>query len=92
MEHREGLSAGEVCDEISEVYGCVFDSQTVRLKLREYEKLGLLVSEKKGKALVYSTADGFLEGPEDSGIRERLLDAVKFFRRPRPLALWEARC
>ena len=84
MEHREGLSAGEVCDEISEVYGCVFDSQTVRLKLREYEKLGLLVSEKKGKALVYSTADGFLEGPEDSGILERLLDAVKFFQEATP--------
>ena len=27
----------------------------------------------------------FLEGPEDSGIRERLLDAVKFFQEAAPL-------
>ena len=46
---------------------------------------------------VYSTADGFLEGPEDSGIRERLLDAVKFFQEAAPFGfvgclLYTSRC
>ena len=36
-----GLTAGELCDRICADYGVVFDSQTVRLKLKEYESLGL---------------------------------------------------
>ena len=49
----KGMSAGSLCDAISSAYGVVFDSQTVRLKLKEYEDLGLLQSEKEGKSLLY---------------------------------------
>lgn len=49
-----GLTAGELCDRMSKEYGVVFDSQTVRLKLKEYAGLGLLEAKKEGKNLAYS--------------------------------------
>ena len=58
-ENQEGMSAKELCDRISMDYGVVFDSQTVRLKLKEYEKLGVLSSHKDGKSLLY----GLLPSP-----------------------------
>lgn len=56
-EHEDGLNAGELCDHISEDYGVVFDSQTVRLKLKEYEALQLLRSRKDGRNLIYQLED-----------------------------------
>lgn len=47
------MSAGTLCDAISSSYGVVFESQTVRLKLKEYEELGVLSSHKEGKSLLY---------------------------------------
>lgn len=52
-ENQEGMSAKTLCDCISMDYGVVFDSQTVRLKLKEYEELGVLSSHKDGKSLLY---------------------------------------
>lgn len=49
----EGLTASALCDRFSRDYGVVFDSQTVRLKLKEYENLGILYSGKCGRNLVY---------------------------------------
>lgn len=48
-----GMSAGNLSDQIASEYGVVFDSQTVRLKLKEYEELGILTSDKTGKSLLY---------------------------------------
>lgn len=50
---QEGMSTKALCDHISMDYGVVFDSQTVRLKLKEYEELGVLSSYKNGKSLLY---------------------------------------
>ena len=52
----EGMSSNTVTDLISHNYGVVFDTQTVRLKLKEYETLGILVSHKDGKTLSYALA------------------------------------
>ena len=52
----EGMSSNAVTDLISHNYGVVFDTQTVRLKLKEYETLGILVSHKDGKTLSYALA------------------------------------
>ena len=41
FEHTEGLGASALSDQISLAYGAVFDPQTVRLKLKEYETSGL---------------------------------------------------
>ena len=50
------MSSNTVTDLISHNYGVVFDTQTVRLKLKEYETLGILVSHKDGKTLSYALA------------------------------------
>ena len=73
-----GMSAGELGDGISETYGVVFDSQTVRLKLKEYEELGILTSEKEGKALLYRLTPPL---PIDL---QPLITAVKFYQGAAP--------
>lgn len=55
-DNPQGMSAGNLCDHISAVYGVVFDSQTVRLKLKEYQDLGILNAQKSGKTLLYGLA------------------------------------
>lgn len=45
------MNASALSDAISLTYGVAFDPQTVRLKLKEYESLGLLCSHKEGKTL-----------------------------------------
>ena len=46
-------SVSELTDEISLLLDRTFDVQTVRGKCREYEKEGLLISEKSGKTIFY---------------------------------------
>ena len=70
------LSAPELTEALSEEYGAVFDLQTVRGKLREYEREGILCSEKDGKALKYRLSGC---GYDALPYRERLDDAVAFF-------------
>ena len=49
----EELSAPELTERLSADYGAVFDLQTVRGKLREYEREGILTSFREGKSLLY---------------------------------------
>lgn len=82
-----GMSAGEMGDAISELYGVVFDSQTVRLKLKEYEELGILFSEKDGKTLLYRLMPplSIEPGTEAEGpVWQRLITAVKFYQGTAP--------
>ncbi|MBS5605714.1 MAG: WYL domain-containing protein [Enterocloster asparagiformis] len=83
-----GLTAGELCDRICADYGVVFDSQTVRLKLKEYESLGLLSAVKDKKQLRYRLAP--LLPPETaapSPVWDRLMMAVKFFQGVAPFGV-----
>ena len=83
-----GLTAGELCDRICADYGVVFDSQTVRLKLKEYESLGLLSAWKDKKQLRYRLAP--LLAPETAGPSpawDRLIMAVKFFQGAAPVGV-----
>lgn len=82
--HSPALTAGELCDRICAACGTVFDSQTMRLKLKEYEKLGILVSSRDGKQLRYRLAP--LLAPETSpgGAWEQLVTAVEFFQGAAP--------
>lgn len=52
-DYPDGISAGEAAEQMSIRYGAIFDNQTVRLKLREYEALGIAGSKKAGKELHY---------------------------------------
>lgn len=82
-EAPEGMTAGELCDQIASRYGLVFDGQTIRLKLKEYEKAELLTSQKKGKSMYYQ----LLPGPKASlspQTWQNFLTAVTFFQEAAP--------
>ncbi len=87
----QGLGAGELADQICEEYGLLFDSQTVRLKLKEYEGLGLLQARRKGKSLLYSPVPALDAEPlpiesfrKASDLWSKLLIAVQFFQGSAP--------
>ncbi len=70
------LTVPEICDRILSRYEEIFDPQIVRLKCKEYERLGILQSEKKGKALYFRLTPALpLETTE---VYQELLQAVKF--------------
>lgn len=81
---REGMNASQLCDAMSLDYGVVFDSQTVRLKLKEYEGLGFLCSEKSGRSLVYKLLPPAHIEQSRSILWSRLMDAVEFFQGAAP--------
>ena len=82
-----GRTAGQIMDIITERYLSAFDcalsidESTVRKKLREYEELGLLQSEKNGKRVEYRRADD--PQIDLSG----WADAVAFFSEDAPLGV-----
>ena len=56
------MSIGEITARIDEYLACfseprTFDESTVRKKLKEYVSQGIIVSEKRGKAMYYSRAE-----------------------------------
>lgn len=83
-------SAGEIADIIAENYISKFDDvrgidkgvdeSTVRKKLKEYEKLGLLTSHKIGKKVVYCKCKDELDV-------ESWQDAVAFYTEEHPLGV-----
>lgn len=82
-----GRTAGQIMDIITERYLSVFESalsideSTVRKKLREYEELGLLQSEKNGKRVAYRRTDD--PRLDLSG----WADAIAFFSEDAPLGV-----
>lgn len=83
-ESPDGETAGELADRIAVTYGMEFDSQTVRLKLKEYETLGILSAKKDGKTLRYrlQTAPVFDSLSEDTW--QAVLIAATFFQESAP--------
>lgn len=87
-DNEEGMSAGELGDRMAERYGVVFDSQTVRLKLKEYEELEILEAEKKGKTRVYRLNRCRTGWPGNEGGNNRcFLTAVKFYQEAAPIGV-----
>ena len=81
------LSCGEIVDRISNDYLSCFedpfslDESTVRKKLKEYEKLGLLRSEKRGREVFYQRTD-------DNALNLRTwADALAFFSETDPMGV-----
>ena len=81
------LSIREIVDAITDKYLSFFetelvvDDSTVRKKLKKYESLGLLVSRKRGRELVYRRAD-------DANIDlDGWRDAIAFFSEENPLGV-----
>ena len=78
----QALTVPELCDLIAERYGVVFDSQTVRLKLKEYEALGICHAKKEGRQLLYSLCLWEIE--DDPPLYNALMTAVKYFQETAP--------
>ena len=75
----------ECLERITEDYLSAFEAEfpdegTVRNKLKEYEKMGIALSEKKGRNLVYSLAPSFRQLPA-------WRDAIDFFSETAPLGV-----
>ncbi len=85
LENGAKLSGSEIVDELSEYLGCFenpveLDESTVRKKLKEYEKLGLLQSEKQGREVFWSRS-------EDSVDQGQWRDAISFYSEADPLGV-----
>ena len=75
----------ECLERITDEYLAAFDAEfpdegTIRNKLKEYEKIGVVLSEKKGRNLVYSLAGPFRQLPAWQ-------DAIDFFSETAPLGV-----
>ena len=79
-------TAGQILTEMTDKYLCHFssgwqpDASTVRKKLKEYEKLGMLKARKQGRDLFYTRDDA---GPDLA----RWQDALAFFSEADPLGV-----
>ena len=71
---RDGLlmTVDEIIAHVCAQSGQIFDTQTVRIKCKEYVREGIFCCKKNGKAFVYSLSDDIL--PSD------MVNAVKFYQ------------
>lgn len=82
----DGMGAGEITETISDYYLSFFenaepvDISTVRKKLKEYERLGIFKSVRKGNRVIYSMN-------EDVEIGKGLEDALCFFSEADPFGI-----
>lgn len=77
LNDKKEYSVKELTNILNEEYMSFFDEQTVRNKLKEYVKLGIITSRKSGKTDYFSlspdTTDSFISAYNG------LADAIKFF-------------
>lgn len=81
----EKLNGREILDELSEYLSCFdtpmeLDESTIRKKLKEYEKAGLLKSEKQGREVFWSRSKDVVD-------QEAWRDAVAFYSEADPLGV-----
>ena len=67
-------------------YGETLDAQLVRLKCREYERLGILQAQKEGRSLAWRLCSP-LPLEQSPSLYGRLLDAVKFCSEAAPFGI-----
>ncbi|MDE5771132.1 MAG: WYL domain-containing protein [Ruminococcus sp.] len=77
LHNGESLTLKEIVSDIDKNYNEIFDVQTIRNKLKEYVKEGIITSGKKGKASCFRlSTDRVNEFLHDY---DGLADAIKFF-------------
>lgn len=83
---NKSLSSSEIADEIANEYFSMFESvkecdeSTIRKKLNEYEKLGLIKSEKQGRKRIYSLNECDVD-------LDKWRDALSFFTEVNPIGV-----
>lgn len=83
-DQEEGMTAAQLTDACSVRYGVVFDSQTVRLKLKEYAALDILKSRKQGNALYYQLFPLLPQEADLDSAWKQLMTAVAYFQEAAP--------
>ena len=87
-DNLRGLTSSEAAEQISLIYQTAFDSQTVRLKLREYERLGIFTSIKKGRELRYFFRPTLpMEDASRVKLWNHLMQAVSFYQGASPFGI-----
>lgn len=83
---RKGcLNVEKITNEICEQSLVYFDVQTVRIKVKEYVKEGILTVFKKGKAFCYSLSEDYLRNITNN--YEDLIDALMYYQEAVPLGV-----
>ena len=82
MQDGESRNVDTINDELMERYQVLFEVQTVRNKLMEYEQNGLFMVKKEGRQHVYTTYPNWLTSHPDlyTGLKE----AVSYFQAAAP--------
>lgn len=77
LRNGEDLTLNEIAGRIDENYNEIFDIQTIRNKLKEYVKEGIILTSRKGRTAYFRLSGDTAEDFFDSF--DGLSDAVKFF-------------
>jgi len=86
LEENDFITLNEITDRIIDESEIYFDPQTIRMKLNEYIKEGIIISKKQGRSLVYAKSpDSFqkLAGNDSDSI----IDMIKFFSESAPFGI-----
>lgn len=79
------LNVEEITNEISRESLVCFDVQTVRNKVKEYVKIGILTVFKKGKAFCYSLSEDYLKTITNN--YEGIIDALRYYQEAVPFGV-----
>lgn len=85
LKNETELSVEEITDRICTNYGKLYDSQTVRLKLREYVSEGILITRKYKKSLLYRLSKDYIDTLCSD--QDGLMEAVTFFSEVAPFGV-----
>lgn len=85
LQDAKGLTLEELTDQIYETYEQYIEPQTIRLKLNEYVKEGILLKEKCGRAYTYRLMKE-LPSTIGAGINN-FSDAITFFSQSAPFGV-----
>ena len=86
LEEDNFMSLNDITDRILDEFEISFDPQTIRMKLNEYIKEGIIISRKQGRSLVYAKSpDSFqrLAGNDS----DKITDMIKFFSESAPFGI-----
>lgn len=80
------VSLNEITDKILDEFEISLEPQTIRMKLNEYIKEGIIISRKQGRSLLYAKSpDSFQKlAGKDS---DKITDMIKFFSESAPFGI-----
>ena len=80
------MSLNEITDKIINEFNIYFEPQTIRMKLNEYIKEGIIVSKKSGRSFLYAKSGDTFEKFSGNNTEE-ITDMIKFFSESAPFGV-----